>query len=141
MTELQEYKNKYFDDKCYDFPKPSKRLAEEWLDAKIEVMEQIRRISQKQGYNLIWGDFREDTGDFQYEVQTCYLNDPLINGVQIYQGIDKLAEIMGAELEEVHEYDEYDTWRYSFSYKGYKVFQIGSYRYEKFYDGKDGMRS
>lgn len=137
MTELEEYKDKYFDDNCYNFEKPSKELAEQWLDAKIEVLEQIRRISREQGYNLIWGGFREDTGDFQYEVQTCYLSDPLTSGVHIYQGIDKLAEVMGVKLTETH---EPRRWEYSFQYKGYKVFQIGDYQYEKFYDGKDDMR-
>lgn len=122
MTELEIYKEKYNDDNVTYIDKPTKELAEQWLDAKIDALEHMNRIYRNQGYDLKWGEFDKCVGDYSNGIEICGFCQPPFKMAHIFNGIEKLAEILGTELAS-------ETNRngiiYFFLYKGYKVFQIG----------------
>ena len=122
MTELERYKEIYNDDNVTHIEKPTKELAEQWLDAKIDVLKQLDRIYRNQGYALAWGEFDDRAGEYPNSIEICGLSRNLYNMVHIYNGIKKLAEILGVGL--ASEIDSNGI-NYFFLYKGYKVFQIG----------------
>ena len=122
MTELERYKEIYNDDNVTHIKKPTKELAEQWLDAKIDVLKQLDRIYRNQGYALAWGEFDDRAGEYPNSIEICGLSRNLYNMVHIYNGIKKLAEILGVGL--ASEIDSNGI-NYFFLYKGYKVFQIG----------------
>ena len=119
---LQEYRDAYLNDADY-FEKPTKELAIAWLDAKIDALEHLDRIYRNQGYNLEWGEFDVHKGEFPNSIEICGFNGNLFRRVHIYNGIEKLAEILGTGL--ATETDSNGI-NYYFLYKGYKVFQIGA---------------
>ena len=118
---LQEYRKLYKESDYFD--KPSKELAEAWLDAKIETLDHLNRIYRNQNYNLVWGDLDKESGNFPNEVSICGLVSTIFDSIHIYNGIEKLAELLETDLEN-------DGERLSFQYKGRKVFQI-SKEYEE----------
>ena len=122
MTELELYKEKYNDDNVAYIDKPTKELVEQWLDAKIDVLEHMDRIYRNQGYDLKWGELDERRGDYPNGIEICGFCQPLFKMVHIFNGIQKLAEILGTCL--ASETDSNGI-NYFFIYKGYKVFQIG----------------
>lgn len=123
MTELEIYKEKYNDNDTTYIDKPTKELAEQWLDAKIDVLEHMDRIYCNQDYDLKWGEFDERRGDYSNGIEICGFCQYSFKMVQIYKGIQKLAEILGTTL--TSETNSNDI-NYFFLYKGYKVFQIGA---------------
>ena len=122
MTELEIYKEKYNDDNVTHIDKPTKELAEQWLDAKIEALEHLNRIYHNQGYDLKWGKFDDRAGEYPNSIEICGFTANLCKMVHIYNGIKKLAEILGIGV--ASETDSNGI-NYFFWYKGYKVFQIG----------------
>lgn len=120
---LKEYENKYMFSDETNFDTPSKKLAEEWLDAKIAAMDQISKICREKGYGLVWGEYDSEKGEFENEVDVCRMIPQ--NDYHIYTGIDKLAKIIGAELNKKKRNDRDNPWEYYFMYKGAYVFQIG----------------
>ena len=122
MTELEIYKEKYNDDNVVCIDKPTKELAEQWLDVKIDALEHINRIYRSQGYGLEWGEFDSDKGEFPNNIEICAFFSNIFKTVHIYNGIQKLAEILGKDL--ASETDSNGI-NYFFMYNGYKVFQIG----------------
>ena len=123
MTELEIYKEKYNNDEITHIDKPTRELAEQWLDAKIDALEQLNRIYRNQGYDLEWGEFDFHKGEFPNSIEICCFSANLFRVVHIYNGIEKLAEILGTGL--ATETDSNGI-NYFFWYKGYKVFQIGA---------------
>ena len=122
MTELERYKEIYNDDNVTHIKKPTKELAEQWLDVKIDALKHLDRIYRNQGYGLVWGEFDDRAGEYPNSIEICGLSRNLYNMVHIYNGIKKLAEILGVGL--ASETDSNGI-NYFFMYKGYKVFQIG----------------
>ena len=112
VTNLEEYKELYQNDSHIE---PSKELAEKWLDAKIDVLEHLRRIYEHQNYPLVWGDL--ENGEYPNDIRVCGLAGVFKNDVHIYRGIDKLANLLGEELLTDGQYQ-------IFYYKGYRVFEI-----------------
>ena len=129
MTELEIYKEQYNAESDY-IEKPTKALASQWLDAKIEEMEHLNRIYEQQGYDLAWGDLDDDRGDYEYTIEVCGFSPVYSKQFHVYSGINKLAEILGAGLSEAQRND--GIYEYSFGYKGYRVFQISEVRHGKF---------
>lgn len=125
MTELEVYKEEALVNDASRISKPTKKLAEQWLDAKIDALEQLRRICRYQSYPLMWGDLDEDAGEYPNEIEICGMSSSLDTGVHIYKGIEQLAELLGVELEKEERYDKRNPYDYTFRYKGYRVFQIG----------------
>lgn len=138
---LQEYKAIYNDEDnlADNIEAPSKELVEAWLNTKVEVLEHLERIKSNQNYNLAWGDFSEEHGEYQYEAQICGMSRDSTNTIHLWRGIDKIAEILGVELNlrKINYSGGQVGWEYSFPYKGRTVFQLADYEGEKFYDGKD----
>ena len=124
MTALETYKEAFANEVLH-IDKPTKELAEQWLDAKIDALEQLRRICEHQKYPLTWGDLDEDDGDYPNEIDICGMASSLDIGVHIYRGIEQLAELLGKELRKEGRYDKENPYDYVFDYKGYRVFQIG----------------
>lgn len=122
MTELERYKEKYNDDNVTHIEKPTKELAEQWLDAKIDVLKHLDKIYHNQDYDLAWGEFDDHAGEYPNSIEMCGLSRNLYNMVHIYNGIQKLAEILGVGLASGIDSNGIN---YFFLYKGYKVFQIG----------------
>lgn len=112
MTRLETYKEELSNDT--DHIEISKELAEQWLDAKIDVIEQIDRIKRNQSYPLAWGDLSD--GQYENEVELCgfYYS---FGEIQIYQGIQKLAEVLELPL-------YVNKHRMEFIYKGKTIFQV-----------------
>lgn len=125
MTELEIYKEQYTGDADY-IGKPTKALASQWLDAKIEEMEHLNRICEQQGYDLAWGELDDAKGDYEYTIEVCGFSPGVRKQFHVYSGINKLAEILGATLSEAQRND--GIYEYSFDYKGYRVFQISEVR-------------
>lgn len=122
MTELEIYKEKYNDDNVTYIDKPTKELVKQWLDVKIDALEHMNRIYCNQGYDLKWGEFNGRVGDYPNGIEICGFGQPLYKAVHIFNGIQKLAEILGTGL--ASETDSNGI-NYFVMYKGYKVFQIG----------------
>ena len=122
MTELEIYKEKYNDDETTHINKPTRELAKQWLDAKIDALEQLDRIYHNQGYDLEWGEFDDRAGKYPNSIEICGFTANLFKMVHIFNGIEKLAEILGTGL--ATETDSNGI-NYFFWYKGHKVFQIG----------------
>ena len=122
MTELEIYKDKYNNDNVIHIDKPIKKLAEQWLDAKIDALEQLDRICRNQDYNLEWGEFDFHKGKYPNSIEICGFSAYSYRMVHIYNGIEKLAEILGIGLATETNINGIN---YFFWYKGYKVFQIG----------------
>lgn len=121
MTELEVYKKAYRNKDTKYIKELTKELAEQWLDAKIDAIEHINRIYFEQGYDLAWGDFNEEEGDFSNEISFCGFVSADIRKVHIYKGIEKLAKILGVGLSS---YYNANGLNYYFIYKGREVFQI-----------------
>lgn len=122
MTELELYKEKYNDDNVTYIDKPTKELVKQWLDAKIDALEHMNRIYLNQGYDLVWGEFNRRVGYYPNGIEICGFVPNIFKAVHIYDGIQKLADILGKDL--ASETDSNGI-NYFFMYKGYKVFQIG----------------
>ena len=118
---LQEYRDAYLNDADY-FEKPTKELAIAWLDAKIDTINQIDRIIDNQGYNLVWGDVID--GEFENEIQLCGLSRSVSNSIHVYNGIDKLADLLEVHLLEKDRNDEDYPYLYYFYYRDRKIYQI-----------------
>ena len=118
---LQEYRDAYLNEADY-FEKPTKELAIAWLDAKIDTINQIDRIIDNQGYNLAWGDVID--GEFENEIQLCGLSKGVYNSIHVYNGIDKLADLLEVPLLEEDRNDEDYPYYYYFYYKDKEIYQI-----------------
>lgn len=129
---LQEYKTKYIESDDTEFETPTRELAEAWLDAKIDAKRQMDRICHEQNYDLAWGEFDEEHGDFANKIEVCGMTAGIYNELQIYHGIDLLADLLGAELKEEKRNDDDYRWEYSFDYKGVNINQINHHRLNGF---------
>lgn len=113
---LVSYEEDFLNDDVDYIETPSKELAEQWLDAKIEALQKIYDIMVEDGLPLSYG-YVED-GSFEYEIQPCGFAYYTFNKqIQIYKGIEYLSELLEITLYH-REKESY------FLYKGYTVFQL-----------------
>ena len=119
MNALDEYKAIYFDEESdpVDIDKPTKELAEQWLDEKIEALKELYEFTWNKGYPLTWGKFNFNRGEWETEIRCCDFCPPILRQVHIYRGIHELVELLEIELTETEE-------RYFFRYKDCTVFQL-----------------
>ena len=90
----------------------------DWLDTAIESKKKMCENL----YSLHWGELDEEAGEYENNIESIICRDE-DKQLQIYSGIGKLAEAVGATLQ----YEKNGTQDYShefyFQYKGVKVFQ------------------
>ena len=103
---------------------PSKELVEEWLDKSIELWEKAEEL-KKQCHEMAWGELKD--GEYENEIDFISITTACdgYGGYQCYSGIDKLAKILGAPL--VKENNDTDAYKYKywFTHKGFKIYQVG----------------
>lgn len=124
---FEEYK-KLYEESPDELDKPSKELVEAWLDAQIEMHREIQRAYDRYDVPLCFGALDYEKGEYESEI-FCDVGafDFIALGtpeLQIWNGIDKIADILGLPLK-VEDLKR-DTWRweYSIEYKGVKVTQL-----------------
>ena len=126
---LKEWKKTYWDDENYDKPieKPSKELAEAWLDAQIEYNKKfndfVRELRDEYEFPLFGGDLHYGGFDHEYEIEQTGHYDKH-DHVMIYKGMDTLADILGVELKEQKGWNDEYPFSYTFMYKGTMVQSI-----------------
>lgn len=84
--------------------------VKEWLDANIEHRKKLPEYE-----------------DFNEQIQLCTVNKK--NTLQVYKGIDIIADVVGAELMQKEDWeDEELPYYYYFMYEGFEVFQLSRER-------------
>ena len=94
--------------------------VKKWLDDIVSYVKRSKNIY----YDLCWGHLDTDAGEYENNIRAC---EPRADCVHIFDGIDKLAEILGYELKkEINNKDNYGVYEYTyyFEYKGLKIFQL-----------------
>ena len=87
----------------------------------IDIVDKMVKARKE---HLRLADLLEETS--KERILLC--NDQEKMGIQIYQGIDDLAEIVGAEIQIERKKDL--TPRKVFTYKGVRFFQLGQINYD-----------
>lgn len=93
-----------------------------WLNTLVDAINFVR----DNHYELSWGKFDKETGEYEYNVQPCSLSPYDYRSLHIYEGIKFLAAAVGEELlvepfgAEISDY----KYKFYFNYKGVEVFQI-----------------
>lgn len=129
---LLEYKKKYEDDEVDYLEMPYKEFAEAWLDAHIAYRKKIEKLKSRYGIDndLCFGDLLKDKGEFECEIVVGMGCESVCNGynpyMQIYQGIQYLAKILGLQLYKKEFSLEESRWEYYFDYKGIKIMQLSN---------------
>lgn len=132
---MNEVLQKYQNDLCKQFSenvqieRPEKEVLEAWLDERLRLQEETFKQLHELDFNIVYGKFDESTYEYEVEIRPCqYTYEPRIH---IYEGIDKLAEILGKEIYESETNNVRYPYRYHFTYKGHEVFQLGKEGYKK----------
>lgn len=108
---------------------PSREIVEEYLDSQIKMWEQVNRLAEKHQRSLTWGDLFD--GEYSDGLHFLSVSSPISNNkIHMYNGIDKLAEILGVKLR-CSTHDMEYPYMYSFDYKGYEIFQINKHRFSE----------
>lgn len=131
MTDrIIEYRDKWEESELGDsFEKPTREMACEWLDAQIEYHKELQKLKDKYVFPLAYGVLLPDKGEFENEIESTVTGtlDPVMYGtnpyLQIYQGIEKLAEIIGTDLH-IHYCDKGYPYEYWFKYDKYIILEV-----------------
>ena len=96
----------------------SKEDIVEWLDT---IAENAKKLYESV-YQLDYGTLNKDKGEYEHSIHPCSHNEYLT--LHIYEGIDKIADAVGAKLSCEDRYSPEYPYMYSFEYKLLKIFQI-----------------
>lgn len=97
-------------------------LILDWMDEKVDLLKKVQDLYAESPERLDLGELNEETGDYQVEIDTCAWRKNAINEVHIYNGIEYLAKVAGAELQ-VSPYTE-DRFCHYFMYRDVEFFEL-----------------
>lgn len=121
MTELlREAIDKVVTDQNID---NTDELVKEWMDDKVYRLQAIRDLYRASPTMLGLGEFDEVKGEYPEVIETCAWMTKADMEVHIYQGLDRLARAIGAEIQQrVAGPDGHKN--HYFNYKGVEFFEI-----------------
>ena len=96
----------------------SKEDIVEWLDT---IAENAKKLHESI-YGLNYGNLNVKEGEYEYNIQHCDNTDMF--RLHIYEGIELLADAVGAKLSLEDDHSNTYRYKYFFDYKWMTVFQL-----------------